>query len=160
MKKLILMLGVISLIHVEPKAQEPLQFIAANNFPSDKTASFSTPYNNPEEDYNYYMHKSKRSRNTGLILLGSGVLISGIGAILSFGNGQGYAYDESKGDAGAVMLLTGAAAGIASIPFMAVALGRSNKAKAMLGTQKTGFGVPANVSKDIAGITLQIPLGK
>ncbi|MEP7236392.1 MAG: hypothetical protein ABI685_00945 [Ferruginibacter sp.] len=157
MKKSILMLGVLFLINMESKAQEAGQFIAANSFPSAKLVSLSSPYyNNPDKDYDYYMRKSKRSRTTGLILLGSGVLISGVGAILSFGNGQGYIYNQSKGDAGAAMLLIGAAAGIASIPFMAIALGHSNKAKAILSSQKTGFGVPSNVSKDIVGVTIQI----
>jgi hypothetical protein len=171
MKKTILMLGFLFAIQINLKAQQEKQLTPATNFTTLKyTAlpeennfsknSLSSGNNGPEKDYDYYMKKSKRSRNTGLILLGGGVLISGIGAILSFGNGQGYTYNESKGDAGAAMLLTGAAAGIASIPFMAVALGRSNKAKAMLSKQKTGFGVPSNVSKDITGVTLQIPLGK
>jgi hypothetical protein len=50
--------------------------------------------------------------------------------------------------------------GIASIPFMIMASSYKHKVKAMVSSQKTGFGLPANVSRDIVGITLQIPLEK
>lgn len=158
MKKTILMLGFLFAIQINLKAQQ--EFTAKTIYNPLSTAYTPINYSNPGNDYDYYMRKSKRSRNTGLILLGSGILISGIGAILSFGNGEGYNYNESRGNAGAAMLLIGASAGIASIPFMAVALGRSNKAKAMLSKQKTGFGLPSNVSKYITGISMTIPIGK
>ncbi len=171
MKKLTLLMLLITCITFETKAQQENNITDAPGSVISKSVAVETDYsfsknlaaataNDPAKDYDFYMRKSKRSRNTGLILLGSGVLLSGIGAILSFGNGQGYFYNETKGDAGAVLLITGAAAGIASIPFMAVALGRKNKAKAMLSSQKTGFGVPSNVSNDIVGLTLQIPISK
>jgi hypothetical protein len=159
MKKTILMLGFIFAIQINSKAQQQSQLISVNSLSAAKAVSFSRPnYSLPDKDHDYYMRKSKRSRNTGLILLGGGVLVSGVGALLAFGNSN--TYNESRENTGGVLLLTGAAAGIASIPFMAIALGHSNKAKAMVSSQKTGFGVPGNVSKDIVGITLQIPMGK
>lgn len=152
------MLCVIFLINMESKAQQNNQFSAVSSLITAKAVSFSRPnYSLPDKDHDYYMRKSKRSRNTGLILLGSGVLISGIGALLSYGKYN--TYNANRGETGVAMMLTGAVAGIASIPFMAIALGHSNKAKAMVSSQKTGFGVPANVSKDIVGVTIQIPLG-
>ena len=144
------------------KAQQENQLIAVNSLNTVKSIfSFSsTNDSDPGKDYDYYMRKSKRSRNTGLILLGGGVLVSGIGALVTFGDNNNKEYNQSRVNVGVIMLFTGAAAGIASIPFMAIALGRSNKAKAMMSSQKTGFGVPSNVSKDITGITFSISIGK
>ena len=160
MKKAILMLCFIICINMQLKAQQENQLIAVNSLNTVKSIfSFSsTNDSDPGKDYDYYMRKSKRSRNTGLILLGGGVLVSGIGALVTFSD-NAKEYNQSRVNAGVIMLFTGAAAGIASIPFMAIALGRSNKAKAMMSSQKTGFGLPANVSKDITGITLAITLG-
>lgn len=153
------MLFFIICINIQSKAQQENQFIAVNSSNTVKPVFlFSPDYSDPGKDYDYYMRKSKRSRNTGLILLGGGVLFSGVGALLSFGDNN-KSYSESRVDAGIAMLFTGAAAGIASIPFMAIALGRKNKAKAMMSSQKTGFGVPSNVSKDITGITFSISIG-
>lgn len=159
MKKLILMLGVIFLINMESRAQLDSHFIAASDLTRSKQVSFfSATSPSPVKDYDFYMRRSKKMRTTGLVLLGSGVVLSGVGALLSFGNND--IANNSAGGVGAVLLIAGAASGITSIPFMSLALASHNKARALVDSKKTGYGVPSNVSKDIVGITLQIPLGK
>ncbi len=120
--------------------------------------SYSFFNNAPEKDHDFYMHRSKTQRTIGLVLLGGGVLISGVGALLAFDNAE--VYNQSRGNTGAALLIVGAAAGIASIPFMILAHASHNKARAMVTTQPTGFGVPSKVSKNITGITMSIPIGK
>jgi hypothetical protein len=80
-----------------------------------------------------------------------------IGLLLASGD---YATNSANSSTAATLTVAGAVSGIVSIPFMIMASVYKHKAKAMVSSQKTGFGVPGNVSKDIVGITLQIPLGK
>ncbi len=158
MKKSILMLGVIFLINLESKAQQESQFIAANNLSATKPVSFSLPaYGGPDKDADFYMRRSKNYRIVGWSTLGAGLIASGAGLLLATNNSN--YYNTSNEDAAAALFLVGAVSGITSIPFMIMATTYKHKAKAMVSSQKTGFGVPGNVSKDIVGITLQIPLG-
>ena len=159
MKKSILMLGIIFLINMESKAQQKSQFISANSLSYTKPVSFSLPaYNGPDKDADFYMHRSKKYRIVGWSTLGAGLIASGAG-LLIVTNANNLVNNNTE-NTGAVLLLFGAVSGITSIPFMIMATVNKHKAKAMMSSQKTGFGVPANVSKDIVGITLQIPLGK
>jgi hypothetical protein len=110
----------------------------------------------PEKDYNFYLHKSKNQRIVGWATLGGGILLSGIGILIANAD---YGYNDSGSSAAGILTVAGAVSGIVSIPFMIMASANKHKAKALLNTQKTGFGVPPGVSKSIVGITIQIPLG-
>ena len=108
------------------------------------------------KDYDYYIQKSKNQRTAGLVLLGGGVLLSGIGLLVAANKNA--SFDDAA--TGGVIMGLGALAGLGSIPLMIMAHVNKNKAKLMLSKQKTGFGVPSNVSKDITGITMIMPVGK
>ncbi len=160
MKKSILMLVIIFLINTESKAQQESQFIAANSLSNTKPVSFSMQaYSGPDKDADFYMRRSKNYRIVGWSTLGAGLIASGAGLLLATNSSNDF-YNNSNDDAAAALFLVGAVSGITSIPFMIMATSYKHKAKAMISSQKTGFGVPANVGKDIVGITLQIPLGK
>jgi hypothetical protein len=158
MKKSILMLGVIFLINLESKAQQESRYVAANSLSTVKPVSFSMQaYGGPDKDADFYFQKSKNHRTVGWATLGGGIVLSGIGLLIANGD---YATNSANSSTAATLTVAGAASGIVSIPFMIMASVYKHKAKAIVSSQKTGFGVPGNVSKDIVGITLQIPLGK
>ncbi len=159
MKRSFIMLGVIFLINMESNAQQESQLIATNSLSTTKPVSFSIQsYGGPDKDADFYLRRSKNYRIVGWSTLGAGLIASGAGLLLA-SNNSNY-YNSSNEDGAAVLFLVGAVSGITSIPFMIMATSYKHKAKAMVSSQKTGFGVPGNVSKDIVGITLQIPLGK
>lgn len=159
MKKSILMLGIIFLINMESKAQKESLFISGNNLSTTKTVSFSMPvYSAPDNDANFYLHRSKNYRIVGWSTLGAGLIASGAGLLLATNNSN--YYSSSNDDAAALLFLFGAVSGITSIPFMIMASVYKQKARLLMTSQKTGFGVPSNVGKDITGITMTIPLGK
>lgn len=113
--------------------------------------------NGPDKDYNYYNRKSRNQRITGLSLLGGGLVLSGIGVLLVTSSSQNY--NNSGKDYTAVVLFgIGAAAGLASIPFMIMAHSSKNKARATLSTQK--IFIPGKADKYITGLTVSIPIGK
>lgn len=156
MKKSILILGFIICINMQSKAQQQSQFIVATGYNTAKPVSLSAIYySGPDKDYDYYMRKKKNNLTAGLVTLGAGLVLSGIGLITA-SNSTNIDTDATA----AVLLIAGAASGIASIPLMIMANVYGHKARLMLKNQKTGFGVPPNMSQDITGITLQIPLGK
>ena len=154
MKKFILVLGLVAATQLQTKAQQEKQFIAAGHYTSFN-ARYSPGNNLPEKDYNYYMQKRKNNLTAGLVTLGAGLALSGIGLITA-SNSTSIDTDVTA----AILLIAGAASGIASIPLMIMAGVYGHKAKLEFKNQKTGFGVPSNVSKNIAGITMSIPIGK
>lgn len=174
MKKFILILGLTIFTLSETKAQQEQQFITTANYSSVKTRlmqqentllqnSYVYSGNNPVKDYHYYMTKSKNNFTAGCVTLGSGVLLGVVGIIFasaddgSRDNGWG---NEKNDDEAAVLFLCSAASGIASIPLMIMGSVYRHKAKVMLKAQKTGFGVPQNVDKNIMGVTMSLPIGK
>jgi len=160
MKKSILMLGVIFLINMESKAQQEIQFITANSLSTTKPVSFSMrAYGGPDKDADFYMHRSKNYRIVGWSTLGAGLVASGAGLLIASISSNNF-NNNANDNTAAVLFVFGAVSGITRIPFMIMATSYKHKAKAMVSSQKTGFGVPPGVSKDIVGITLQIPLGK
>ncbi len=155
MKKILLILGLIIATELETKAQQEKQFIAAANYTTLKSM-YASGNNLPDKDYDYYMRKRKNNLTAGWVTLGSGVLLSGIGLLIATNTSA--SFDDAA--TGGVITIIGAASGIASIPCMIMATVYKNKAKMQVSTQKTGFGVPSNVSKNITGITISIPIGK
>ena len=118
---------------------------------------FKNGFDDPiTKDHDFYIQKSKNQRTAGWVLLSAGVGLSGIGLLI--GTNRNASFDQAA--TGAVITGIGALSGIISIPFMIMAGVNKHKAKVMLTNQKTGFGLPPNVSKDIVGITVKIPIGK
>jgi len=109
----------------------------------------------PDKTEEFYLRRSKNYRIVGWSTLGGGLLLSGIGLLVGTTSTN---YDNSN--TAGVLLVAGAVSGIVSIPFMIMATVYKHKARAMVGTQKAGFGVPPGVSKDVTGITFSISLGK
>lgn len=110
----------------------------------------------PEKDYEFYMKKSRNHRTVGWATLGGGIILSGIGLLVA--NGDYATNDEGSSTAG-VLTVAGAVSGIVSIPFMIMASTYRHKAKMMLSSQKTGFGLPVKPG-NITGISVFIPIGK
>jgi hypothetical protein len=165
MKKFILISGVLIFTLLQAKAQQGKQEIASTSntlykgntvIKDNLSLNFSTytGYQVPDKDYDYYMRKKKNNLTAGLVTLGSGLLLSGIGLITAT-NSTSFDTDMTAG----ILLIAGAASGIASIPLMIMSHVYGHKAKLELSNQKTGFGVPPNVSKDIVGITCKIAIG-
>ena len=176
MKKIILLLTLTVAIHLNTKAQNNLladagyqaAFISKINYPN-KTSSATTIYTPGDstivvKDYAYYMKKKRNNKIASFSLLGGGFIIAGIGALmypknydLIWGND---AATENKANTATTVIVIGIAAMLTSIPFTILSSVNKRKANLMVTNQKTGFGVPANVSKDITGMTLRIPIGK
>ena len=148
------MLGLIIAAQLVTKAQQEKQFIAAANYTTSKSM-YSSGNNLPDKDYNYYMGKRKDNLTAGLVTLGAGVLFSGLGLLIA--TPANASLDNAA--TGGVITAIGAACGIASIPCMIMATVYKHKAKMQLSSQKTGFGVPPGVSRDIVGITFKIGIG-
>ena len=155
MKKIILILGLIIVAQLETKAQQEKQFIAAANYTTLKSM-YSSGNNLPEKDYAYYKQKRKDNLTAGLVTLGAGLALSGIGLITA-SNGSGI---ETADGTTVGLFMIGAVSGIVSIPLMVRAGVNAHKAKLELRNQKTGFGVPSKMRKNITGITVSIPIGK
>jgi len=75
----------------------------------------------------YYLEKSKRQGTAGWVLLGAGTAM-GIGGIIIMDQGDIFSADF---EAGAVLVLVGAASGLASIPFF-ISSGRNSRKAARL----------------------------
>lgn len=168
MKKIILILVLIITIQLQTKAQQEKQFVVANYvtalnssvLPWKNTNSkklYNTAANDTDKDHDFYMRRSKTYRIAGWSTLGAGLLLSGIGLLVANGD---YATNNANSNTAATLTIAGATSGIVSIPFMIMASAYKHKARLMVSNQKTGFGVPSNVSKDIAGITMSIAIGK
>ncbi|HMU10263.1 MAG TPA: hypothetical protein PKC54_09675 [Ferruginibacter sp.] len=115
------------------------------------------PYSNaPEKDYEFYMKKARNHRTVGWATLGGGIILSGIGLLVA--NGDYATNDEGSSTAG-VLTVVGAVSGIVSIPFMIMASSYRHKARMMLSSQKTGFGIPVKPG-NITGLSVFIPIGK
>jgi len=113
-----------------------------------------TGQDNP--DAQVYLKRKRTFLTVGLILLGTGVVSSGIGLLYSNGND----INSDKSDLAATYYIIGAVTGIASIPFMSLSLAANNKYKAAIKSQPTASGLPRNVSKQVTGLTLSVPIGK
>ena len=115
-------------------------------------------------DKAYYLKKSRNNRIASFCLVGGGLVIAGIGA-LTFPKDYDIIFDnssekENKADASTALIIVGCAAMLTSIPFTVMASVNKRKANLTVTSQKTGFGVPFYVRKNIPGITLKIAIGK
>ncbi len=165
MKKFILITGLMLFTLLQVKAQQEKQGIASTSYMLQKgntvikdnlsfNATNNPGYHGPAKDYDYYMKKKKNNLTAGLVTLGAGLVLSGIGLITAT-NSNSIDNDVTAG----VLLVAGAASGIASIPLMIMSSVYGHKAKLELSNQKTGFGLPPDVNKDIVSITVKIAIG-
>lgn len=141
------------------KAQQDTQPGNTTILNTPKKHSLNTlPGSDPgtDKDYDFYMKRSKNYRAAGWSTLIGGVVLSGVGLLISASSSASF----NQAETGVVIMGIGALSGIVSIPFMISATVNKHKAKLMLDNQKTGFGVPSNVGKDVTGISMVIPLGK
>ena len=164
MKKLILIAFLIAAVYINAKAQHktgPADF-AGTNYSKNKTlttmvsSSIAVTSFGPDKNYDFYMHRSKNERIVGWSTLGGGLLLGAAGILAASSEKT---YNNGKNYLPGVLFVASAASGLVSIPFMVLASVNKNKAKALLSSQKTGFGVPKSVSNSIVGITLTIQLG-
>jgi hypothetical protein len=158
MKQLIALV-LIMVIHSQSKAQYDhsfsLESIDNRHINEGSMHSFFSGGNDTKKDYDYYMKKRQKNKTIGWVLLGSGFAFTGIGALLGAVNNR----ENATGGAAAISLIFGAATGIASIPFMAIATANNHKAKVFLRSQQTGYRIPAN-PKAIPALALSMSLGK
>lgn len=175
MKKIILILGLSIAMHIETIAQQEKQFTTTTYFTALKPTAltrdntfpknmYSAGNNGPDKDYDFYLRKSKSQRIVGWATLGAGLVLSGVGLLIASNSESSVdIYGNVTNDnttTAAVITIAGAASGIVSIPFMIMASANKHKAKLMLKSQPTGFGVPPNVNRNITGISMSIPIGK
>lgn len=162
MKKMILVISFFTAIQpalIAQKKSAAGDFFYAQN--SSTTGMLKASLNYPltdssiVKDHAFYMQRSRNQKTAGLVLLGSGVLLSGIGLIISTRNDASFDQTET----GVIIMGVGAAAGIASIPLMIMAHANRNKAKLMLSNQATGYGIPFK-SGELTGVTLSVALGR
>lgn len=167
MKKSIQILLVMLFVNSCLEAQQLNQVGNSELNSQAKTVSVTSfTYGDPviNKDYDYYMKKSRNNRTASWCLVGGGFVIAGIGA-LTFPKNYDPIWEndsdtESKADASTALIVVGCAAMLSSIPFTVMASVNKRKANVMVSSQKTGFGVPPNVSKHITGITMAISIGK
>lgn len=123
---------------------------------------FSLPAPDDDRGYDFYKKRARTQRIIGLSLLGVGLISGGIGLLEATKEVDytDYAASDRADRAAVTAFVISGVTGIASIPFMVLAHASNHKAKVMLKSQKTGLGVPANVSKDYAALSITIPIGK
>lgn len=121
-------------------------------FPGNQTNQFNS---DPVIDPQVYKKRKRTFLTVGLVLLGTGLISGGAGLLLANDN----SYDSRNGDAAATLLVVSAVTGIASIPFMSLSLAANNRYKAAIKSQPTAYGLPRNISKQVTGLSLSIPIG-
>jgi hypothetical protein len=172
MKKIILTTIVMLFVLLQTKAQQVYQATDAYGYISVNTTVLQTnetflkntyafPGNNPDKDYDLYLRRSKNYRIVGWATLGGGLVLGSAGLLVATNSSTTDYNSELRAERTHRALFIGSAvAGIVSIPFMIMASSYKEKARLEIKNQKTGFGVPPHVSKDITGISLTIPIGK
>ncbi|MBL0182795.1 MAG: hypothetical protein IPP96_11085 [Chitinophagaceae bacterium] len=121
-------------------------------------------YNNApvnDEPVNY-LQKSRNQKIAGWCFVGAGAVGLAIG-LASFPKGDllfPSDEDASKADRATTITIIGSALLIGSTPFFILSNVNKRKARLSVSSNKTGFGVPSKVNKNITGITMSIPIGK
>jgi len=90
-----------------------------------------------EEMYDFYISKHKKLKKTGLILLGAGLVATGVGYAIA---NNGSLYDDEF-TAGAGLALVGVLTTISSIPVLIISGSNKRKANAIEGSGEVGIGV-------------------
>lgn len=114
-------------------------------------------------DYDYYMKKTARKKTAAWILLGGGVLATGLGALAfpeNYDLLENSSATENQADFSVALSIVGIAAMASSIPFFISGSVNKRKAKAAFDYKKTGFGIPVKSASEIPGFTLSISIGK
>ena len=94
-----------------------------------------------KEMYDFYISKHKKLKKTGLILLGAGVVATGVGYAIAY---NGSLYDDEF-TAGAGLALAGVLTTISSIPVLIISGSNKRKANAIEGSGEVGIGaIPFN----------------
>jgi hypothetical protein len=113
------------------------------------------------QQYDTYITKSKRTKNAGFILLGSGAALTILGPVVGLqgvidevGNDNG----DTKLSAGIIMFYTGIAAVVVSIPCFIVAGSQKRKASLLLQGQQVSFNLQRSGQLNYvsAGIALSL----
>lgn len=116
------------------------------------------------EEASDYLLKSRNQKTGAFILMGLGCAAVITGIIIESKNSVDNLYstivDESTNNSGAIIAGAGAGLILGSIPLFIASSRNKKKANVSAGSQPTGFGVPANIGKNITGISMTIPLGK
>jgi len=166
MKKMMLIISLLMAVQADSKGQNSLiaynnskisfagNIISAGNLVTGINHTFIDS-NIVVKDHAFYMQRSRNQRTAGLVLLGGGVLISGVGLLVSTNSSA--TLDQTA--TGVTIMGVGALAGIVSIPLMIMAHANRNKAKLMLSNQTTGYGIPFK-SGELTGVTLSVALGR
>jgi len=109
--------------------------------------------------------KAKRQKTAAWICLGAGSALLITGTIIAANKVENdlvsiFFSEEPEPDHSGetVLLLAGGTAAIISIPLFVASSKNKHKASLMIANQKTAFGVPKGVGKNITGLTLTIPL--
>jgi len=109
--------------------------------------------------------KAKKQKTAAWICLGAGSALVVTGTIIAANKVEDdlvsiFFSDDPEPDHSAetVLLLLGGSATIASIPLFIASSKNKFKARLMIANQKTAFGVPKGVAKNITGLTLTIRL--
>ena len=124
-------------------------------------------FNNPADpgEKTDYLQKSRNQKTGAWILVGvgavgivTGIIVESKKSVENFANI--FTEEQKTDNTGSFIAVAGACMALGSIPLFISSSKNKRKASAELGNQKTGFGVPSNVSKNITGITLSFPIGK
>ena len=132
------------------------KYFAVNEPVLSKTKPVFTNDSTTVIDRDYYLAKSKSQKTAAWILLGGGAGLIGTGFLI--GNRETSTFGEAG--TGVVIGGLGLLSIIASIPVFNASVKNKKKAKLAVSQQKTMLGFPVNVSKNITGLTLSIPIGK
>ena len=174
MKKIILISGILLIVNIISKAQSSTpgyyKSVAAINTAAIAGQLSAMHYTFLEDsivvkDAKYYLVKSQNQKTAAWILLGGGAACTGIG-ILIFPKdynvvwGTNTTSQESNATFSTILTIAGFASMLTSIPVFISSSINKRRAHAGVSYQKTGFGIPVKSDKEIAGITLSIPIGR
>jgi hypothetical protein len=168
MKRLILTAGLILAIHAITGAQN----LAVNTGTRQMNPGINEQHYNFTEDsssrktgkFDFYMKKSSNKKAAAWILLGGGTLCAAIGS-LTFPSDYDMIFNsndatQNQARFSSIITLVGIAAMLSSIPFFISSSLNRHKAHVGIGSQKTAYGIPVKIAKEVTGLTLSIPVGK
>ena len=163
MKKIIPIVALILTISLIPKAQTVfsqnsdyrlVNLQANGTVPGNSIALTGYTINSdssdePIKDHAFYIHKNKSQKILGFVLLGGGATLL---AVAAKGN--------TSLDGLGALVVVGALTTLSSIPLFISSAKNKRRSVFAMTKQKTAFGIPGKVSKNITGITMSIPIGK